>query len=46
MVCKSLPQPTSNDLEIRLCHVNDRGEEDTLISLIDIDNGEINKHDK
>ena len=34
--CKTLPQPTSDDLEIRQCHVNYGGAEDTLISLIDI----------
>ena len=33
--CKTLPQPTSDDLEIRQCHWNG-GDEDTLISLIDI----------
>ena len=32
--CKSLPQPTSDDLELRMCnYVND---EDKLISLVDI----------
>ena len=34
--CKTLPQPTSDDLEIRQCHVNGRSSEDTIISLIDI----------
>ena len=32
--CKTLPQPTSEDLEIRQCHVSIT--DDTLISLIDI----------
>ena len=34
--CKTLPQPTSDDLEIRQCHANTGTYEDTLISLIDI----------
>ena len=34
--CKTLPQLTSDDLEIRQCHRNYGGNEDTLISLIDI----------
>ena len=34
--CKTLPQPTSDDLEIRQCHAYTGGDEDTLISLIDI----------
>ena len=34
--CKTLPQPTSDDLEIRQCHYNSKSTEDTLISLIDI----------
>ena len=34
--CKTLPQPTSDDLEIRQCHFNSEKDEDTLISLIDI----------
>ena len=34
--CKTLPQPTSDDLEIRLCCANSGPLENTLISLIDI----------
>ena len=34
--CKSLPQPTSDDLEIRNCYANVLGNEDKLITLIDI----------
>ena len=34
--CTTLPQLTSDDLEIRQCHRNYGGNEDTLISLIDI----------
>ena len=34
--CKSLPQPTSDDLEIRLCYTSAAQYEDKLISLIDI----------
>ena len=34
--CKTLRQPTSDDLEIRQCHLNTVTHEDTLISLIDI----------
>ena len=34
--CKSLPQPTSDDLEIRNCYANGSGREDKLITLIEI----------
>ena len=34
--CKSLPQPTSDDLEIRLCGYLDKTNGDKLISLVDI----------
>ena len=34
--CKTLPNPTSDDLELRQCHVNGGTFEDTLVSLIEI----------
>ena len=34
--CKSLPQPTSNDLKIRNCYGNPSSYEDNLIKLIDV----------
>ena len=34
--CKSLPQPTSDDLEIRNCYVSSSSYEDRLITLIDV----------
>ena len=34
--CKSLPQPTSDDLEIRNCYTDSSGHEDKLITLIDV----------
>lgn len=34
--CTSLPQPTSDDLEIRLCNVDTSSHEDQIVSLIDI----------
>ena len=34
--CKSLPQPTSDDLEIRNCYPDPSGSADKLITLIDI----------
>ena len=34
--CKSLPQPTNDDLEIRNCYYNPSSAEDLLITLIDI----------
>ena len=34
--CKSLPQPTSDDLEIRNCYTDDSLFEDRLITLIDV----------
>ena len=34
--CKSLPQPTSDDLEIRNCYASSLSNEDKLITLIDI----------
>ena len=34
--CKSLPQPTSDDLEIRNCYVSSSPYEDRLITLIDV----------
>jgi len=34
--CKSLPQPTTDDLELRLCNIIKSLYEDKIISLIDI----------
>ena len=34
--CTTLPQPTTDDLELRICQNNDISEEDTLLSLADI----------
>ena len=34
--CKTLPQPTTNDIEIRLCFSNGSSDEDTPIQLIEI----------
>ena len=34
--CKSLPQPTSDDLEIRNCYADSSDSEDRLITLIDV----------
>ena len=34
--CKSLPQPTSDDLEIRNCYADNSNQADRLITLIDI----------
>ncbi len=34
--CKSLPETTSDDLEIRQCHCSQATHEDSLISLIEI----------
>ncbi len=36
LFCKSLPQPTSEDLEIRLCNTEYIGNEDRLIFLMEI----------
>ncbi len=34
--CTALPQPTSEDLEIRICGDQDIGNEDVIVSVIDI----------
>ncbi len=34
--CKALPQPTNDDIEIRLMLNNDRSNEDVIVSLLDI----------
>ena len=34
--CKDLPQPTTNDIELRLCADEGRGEEDTPIEAIEM----------
>lgn len=34
--CTVLPQPTSDDLEVRICGGRDKGETDVFVSLIDI----------
>ena len=34
--CTTLPQPTSDDIEMRVCHDEGRSNEDTILSLIDI----------
>ena len=34
--CKTLPQPTSDDIELRICSDQSTSNEDTIISLVDI----------
>ena len=34
--CTTLPQPTSNDIELRICFTEPHSDEDTLVSLIDL----------
>ena len=34
--CTELPQPTTDDIEVRICHNEPTYDEDTLVSLIDI----------
>ena len=34
--CTTLPQPTTENMEVRICHDQGKGDEDAIISLIDI----------
>ena len=34
--CKTLPQPTTDDIELRLCFSNPASDEDTPIQLVEI----------
>ena len=34
--CKQLPQPTTDDIELRLCHDESTGNEDVLIELVEL----------